>query len=140
MDNMDRKIIDHDAVRHFVRNVLGCECPDEVFSRIQTIDDISAIHGMPMDVLLNIGGRLLLAVTSLGDLKRIADNLENIFHEARGIRDSHGFNRFRFVVIAKNVKNARNHLIPKFENMISTDKKQHLHIIDKIHIHQKMSS
>ena len=51
-------------VTRFVREVIGCNCPDEVFRHIEIQHGSSAVKACPADCELRIGGRLLIVVTS----------------------------------------------------------------------------
>ena len=52
------------AVTKFVREIIGCNCPDEVFRTIEVQRGSSAVETCSADCELRIGGRLLIVVTS----------------------------------------------------------------------------
>jgi hypothetical protein len=76
----------------FVREVLGCGCPDEVVAR--TSVDVSD-RGEPG---LDVGGRLLVRVLCVDDLDDLTASLPETVKRFRDERDRRGFNRVRVVV------------------------------------------
>jgi hypothetical protein len=80
------------ALERFVREVLGCGCPDEVVAR--TALDRSE-RGEPG---LDVGGRLLVRVLAGGDLDRLLADLPATVRRLMDERDRRGFNRLRIVV------------------------------------------
>lgn len=81
-----------DAVR-FVRETLGCGCPDEVVAR--TVLDRSAAGEPGLDV----GGRLLVRVLASDDRDRLVGTFAATVERLRAERDRRGFNRLRLVVV-----------------------------------------
>jgi hypothetical protein len=81
------------ALRAFVRDTLGCTCPEAVFDAV-TVSDL-VVDGRLAGTRLVIGDRLLIYVaagTGGGvDIGALADaGLQD--------RDGHGLNRFRLVI------------------------------------------
>ncbi len=52
------------AVARFVREVIGCNCPAEVFRHVEIQRGSSAVKACSADCELRVGGRLLMVVTS----------------------------------------------------------------------------
>jgi hypothetical protein len=80
--------------RAFFENLLrtlGCECPPEVFTRIQ-FRDLSE-HGL--ELACEIGGRLLVAFVPPMD----SDELLTLLERGRKVRDKEKLNRFRLIVV-----------------------------------------
>ena len=76
----------------FVREVLGCGCPDEVVAR--TVVDI----GEAGECGLDVGGRLLVRVLRTHDVTTLIDGFPETVERLREERDRRGFNRLRLVV------------------------------------------
>lgn len=76
----------------FVREVLGCGCPDEVVAR--TVVD----PGEGGEPGLDVGGRLLVRVLPSDDVNRLIDVFPETVERLRRERDRRGFNRLRLVV------------------------------------------
>ena len=51
------------AVARFVRQVIGCNCPDEVFQRVEVRRGSIAVRSCHADYELRIGNRLLVVVS-----------------------------------------------------------------------------
>jgi hypothetical protein len=115
-------------VEGFVRDTLGCSCPDEVFEQI-VVCPVSPVPGLPIDGSLEIGGRLLIYVSIIKGVHVITESLEQIVREGKHARDSRGFNRFRFVVVAAQVEASKAVFLPLFNSLPFVDDKVHLHII-----------
>jgi hypothetical protein len=115
-------------VEGFVRGTLGCACPDEVFERI-IVSPVNPLPGLPIDGSLEIGGRLLIYVSIEKDIHILTERLGQIVREGRNARDTRGFNRFRFVVVAEETEATEAVLSPLFSSLPFVDDKVHLHII-----------
>ena len=115
-------------IKHFVREQLGCACPDEVFSTIRVKYKPCLFEDMPVDYLIEIGNRLLVAI-SINNVNGINVTLEHVFQTGKKYRDSHGFNRFRLVV-ATTDKETRASIQSAYDSLILKDEKIHLHVVD----------
>ncbi len=118
------------AVTRFVREVLGCHCPEEVFRQIEVQRGSSAIKSCPADCELRIGGRLLIVVTS-EPVAKVASLLEPLVLEGKRARDEGKFNRFRLVVQTRNAVEERETLLRLFHAMPGKDERTHLHVLAK---------
>ena len=126
-----KRRIDIPIVTRFVREVLGCNCPDEVFRRVEVQTGSAAVKSCLADYEIRIGGRLLVVVTS-EPVERLTDSrLENVFAEGRRARDAGHFNRFRLVVQAENAAHEKERLLRLFEGISTRDEKTHLHVVAK---------
>ena len=96
-----------DAVRHLVRDLLGCECPEEVFDDILVAFPASlgprGKHGarsvVPGSVKLVVGGRLLVVLVPVAGRGDIAKEARALLVRGRATRDQCGLNRFRLVLV-----------------------------------------
>ncbi|HPI94501.1 MAG TPA: hypothetical protein PLT09_13010 [Deltaproteobacteria bacterium] len=117
-------------VEGFVQGTLGCACPPEVFDEIRLVADDSR-PGLPVDLSLEIGGRLLIYVAFAGEPAVMAERLSAVVRHGRRTRDERGFNRFRLVVAAKDVAWTERLLRPLFQGLPEVDGKVHLHVVDE---------
>lgn len=62
----------------FVRQGLGCGCPDEVFSDIRIEPRPKSFEGLPVDCLMKIGGRLMIAVCSSTEWQKLKKNQHGV--------------------------------------------------------------
>ncbi|HVN71349.1 MAG TPA: hypothetical protein VMU10_04965 [Desulfomonilia bacterium] len=120
---MNRQIVER-----FVRGTLGCECPDEVFERI-SISPVNPCPGLPVDGSLEVGGRLLIYISTEADIRVLRENLEKMILEGKKDRDKRGFNRFRLVIATGSVKEIESILAPLFGALALKDDKVHLHVV-----------
>ena len=115
------------AITRFVRDSLGCTCPDEVFHEINVIRDSGLFAGA--NTVYEIGGRLLVAVIVPAHWHDIEADLARFVDAGRQYRDKHGYNRFRLVVAADDEAAVRR-LPLVFDGLSNTDDRTHLHVID----------
>ena len=116
-------------IKVFIRETLGCGCPEEVF---QYMDYQSNI--MSGDVLLrariNVGNRLLIYVVDVEKRESIRNILSRLIDIGKKERDDLGFNRFRLVLASDNMNEIRRTSEDLFRDSVK-DEKVHLHIVQK---------
>ena len=120
---------DKQAIKKFVREVLGCTCPDEVFANVSFEKNPSKLAEISQGDLVSIGDKLLVYLTSTNDGELLAGKLEQILHQGRELRNIRNFNRFRLVVSCENEQAIRDRLNQKLKNMDNIDERLHLHVI-----------
>ena len=117
----------HNAcIKHFVREHLGCACPDEVFANISVTEQSDIFSSA--STVYEIGGRLFVAVFVPTDWLDMAGHLGKLVEAGKRFRDQHGYNRFR-MVIATEDNDAENGLRRIFNDLPGIDEKTHLHVI-----------
>ena len=119
------------VVKRFVREVVGCTCPDEVFNRVEVKPGSSAIRSCSADYEINVGGRLLIVLSSDPVEVFSPARLEKVMAEGRSARDAGKFNRFRFIVQAANAPGVEKQLLRSLEGLAAKDEKTHLHVIGR---------
>ncbi len=131
---MGKKLVPNiPVVTRFVREVIGCNCPDEVFRHIEIQRGSSAVKACSADCELRIGGRLLMVVTS-EPIAKLCAQLSQVIAEGKTARDEHQFNRFRLVVQTENVTQERERLLRAFEAVAEKDERTHLHVLGKTEV------
>jgi hypothetical protein len=124
---MDASI--RDAIERFIRNGLGCQCPDEVFRFIVVEDCPKEFGDWPQGRLISVGDRLLILVLYSDDSGAMHRMLGGLLQEGRRLREARGFNRFR-LVIATNCAGLLEPLLRKeFAHLDGMDERLHLHVI-----------
>ena len=121
------------AVTRFVREVIGCNCPDEIFRHIEIQRGSSAVKTCSADCELRIGGRLLIVITS-EPAARLSPHLVEVVAEGKRARDESEFNRFRLVVQTENAPEEREKLLRAFESVVVKDERTHLHVLRKTEV------
>jgi hypothetical protein len=118
------------AIRKFIREEIGCTCPDSVFESIKIKQNPRRDKNLNSEYLLSIGGKLLVYLVEPYQWSSLTDSLEKIFCWGREMRDVGGFNRFRLVVITPDIKAAQVKLLDHFSSLYGLDERLHLHIIE----------
>jgi len=112
----------------FVRETLGCQCPQEVFNKHI---DIARTPEKDIKLRINVGGRLLIYVAEIEAPDPLDAMLEKLVRAGIEERDSSGLNRFRLVVAAEDLKSIKDSLMEKFDAIRQGDEKAHLHVLDR---------
>ncbi len=60
-------MIDHDSIKSFIKRMLGCGCPEEVFRSIDCRFGTRLQGGAVISTALIIGNRLLINVVDMED-------------------------------------------------------------------------
>lgn len=121
-------MIQKDDIKLFVKDTLGCTCPDEVFDRIDCTADVKLPGGITLDYRINIGGRLLVFVINIDRFDSIAPILTQIVSAGIEDRNNARFNRFRLVLLTQHPYRLAEKASRLFE-ALKTDDKTHLHTI-----------
>jgi hypothetical protein len=117
------------AIEHFIRHELGCQCPAEVFRRIGVADCPAEFGNWPQGRLISVGERLLILVVRSDDADALHRKLGGLLQEGRRLRDARGFNRFRLVIATSRVGVMAPALREGFECFEGIDERLHLHVI-----------
>ena len=117
------------SIKHFIRDGLGCACPDEVFETMDVQHAPSRFEGLPGDCLIVIGKRLLVLLIDAGHWQDVSRHLDGLVSRGRELRDAEGFNRIRFVVATRDNEAAEPVLMEQFGDLPSLDDRLHLHVI-----------
>lgn len=116
------------SVQQFVRTVLGCSCPAEVFRSVTLEDNPRAFADLVPARLLRIGGRLLVLLLEARERDAPALPLEQLFARGRQLREAEACNRFRLVVAAPAA--VAQPLAERFARLEGLDERLHLHVVD----------
>ena len=115
-------------ITEFVRGVLGCGCPDDVFEQIE-VDRVSK-GVLPLDVTrIDVGNTLLIYIVRPASGEELRDAIGEMVSVGRNDRDVHGFNRFRLVIAGDEEKLALDAAAAKFSVETGGDEKMHFHCV-----------
>ncbi len=123
--------LDLNLIKSFVKDDLGCKCPDNIFFQIKFQKDVKLGYDLKVDRIITIGNRLLIFLFYIKYLEFADKNLDNIIKCGKSWRNDEDLNRFRLVFITTAPKKLEKHISSKFKKIIGKDKKIHLHIIDE---------
>lgn len=119
----------NDSLERFIREELGCQCPDAVFRDIGVESCPTSFGHWPGARLISAGGRLLVLVLDGDDSVAIRRGLPALVASGRRMRDARGFNRFRLVVATSLPEALASSLMSCFENLEGKDDRLHLHVV-----------
>ena len=123
-------MITNERIKAFARDILGCDCPEEVFSRIVCEDDVRTDSGLIISHRINIGDRLLIYVSAPEQTGQLSSELVKLVDSGEKERNDKGFNRFRLVLVSGNPDLIKDDASKLFEKL-GKDEKIHLHIINR---------
>jgi len=113
-----------DPLRRFVRDTLGCGCPDEVLDAIRC----ERTSSPPVTRWrLDVGGRLLVWIVDEAR-STIGETVAACLRAGVEERDRLGFNRFRLVVAGHDPQLERS-ARAAFDSMRHADDRVHLHVL-----------
>jgi hypothetical protein len=95
-----RAVLDLGVIRRLVRDGLGCQCPDQVFEQVVVGRPTVFAEADPGSaVQLLVGNRLLVSLVERDRLNDLLVDARRLLTEGRELRDAHGLNRFRLVLV-----------------------------------------
>jgi len=117
-------------IKTFVRETLGCNCPEEVFQSIDCRTGVWLDRRVKLDASITVGNRLLIYVVGASIQGEVRQHLPFLVSAGKKERDTRGLNRFRLVVVCDDAVE-RKELRDSFEKMTAGDEKIHLHVISE---------
>jgi len=114
----------------FVREVLGCGCPDEVFRRLDLGRARSSV-GEPDFWRLLVGERLLIYIVAIPDACDLSRKVKALVTRGLADRDHHGYHRFRLVLVSQTAPSAVT-ASDAFRKATVGDERAHLHCLATI--------
>jgi hypothetical protein len=129
---------DKEIIKTFVKQILGCACPEEVFEYIDCKSNIQ-LNDIVLSNKINIGNRLLIYLIEIINPGPIKNILPLLLSAGIKERDGLGFNRFRLVLVSDKVDEIKEVAESLFKTT-NKDEKVHLHVIskDKVPIFSKI--
>jgi len=120
--------LDRKEIEPFVRDTLGCGCPDEVFRDIDLVSHDDATGGPAFSRLL-VGGRLLIYVAVASSARDLAQDVRGLATRGLAERNEAGYNRFRLVVVLPQDSAGAALASDAFAAAVGHDPRAHLHCI-----------
>lgn len=117
-------------MKRFVKDTLGCTCPDSVFEH-QEFDSGITISNIENCKKLCAGKRLLIYLIDTESVSDLSSSIPSLVSEGRKERDSRHLNRFRLVLGTDNVDEISEQAIKIFESLDDLNDKMHLHVVSK---------
>lgn len=117
-------------IRHFVRDTLGCTCPDSVFSRVDSQRNVQVGEAV-LSHRIDVGRRLLVYVLPCDDPEQLRARLAGLIASGRHERDRLGFNRLRVVVATWDPDKLGPEAWRLFDGADARDERVHLHLVGR---------
>jgi len=119
----------NESIKNFVRNILGCTCPDNVFEQIDDQQVSSNIS--PHTRSITIGGKLLLYIWEVGSPNQLEEGIPAILAAGKEARNELGLNRFRAILVTGDPSTIKSRADLCFSQFSDLDEKMHLHVISR---------
>ena len=121
---------DNKAITEFVRNTLGCTCPEEVFQYIDCRTVVNIDEYIAPAYEINIGNRLLIFAAAIDEIDSLRSAIPKLVRAGINKRDESKFNRFRLVLLTAPEIDIAEQASEIF-SPLAADDKVHLHVINK---------
>ena len=119
---------DREAIVRFVRDTLGCGCPDEVFNSI-VIARAGGPGSSTPHVRLLVGNRLLIYVLDGLAAEHDPAVVPSLAARGRDERDRDGLNRFRLVIFSQQGQRPMPAASASFAEATGPDERANLHLV-----------
>lgn len=125
--------VERRLVEQFVRDVLGCGCPDEAFLQVE-VHPVAEPVGTRLMTRLVIGGRLLVYVAVPAGSAQANAQLLALARHGRRERDALGLNRFRLVLVSYGGNATEAVVREALEGMLEGDDRAHVHVVPRAEV------
>ncbi len=119
----------NEKITTFVRDILGCGCPDEVFNKIE-VSVLSLVPEITTVTRIVVGDTLLIYILPDTPVDMITKYVGKLVVTGKRDRDLHGYNRFRLVVPSCNDSDQEGKVSALFAAVAENDEKLHIHYVD----------
>jgi hypothetical protein len=123
-------IWNNEKLKVFVKNTLGCGCPEKVFENID-VSKLSIVEHEKEITRIVVGDTLLIYIIRPEPSGNFINSVELIGLAGKTDRDTNNFNRFRLVVSSfeDDVQQAK--VSERFSRSFNTDEKMHIHFVNQ---------
>jgi hypothetical protein len=122
---------DHTTVAQFVREVLGCQCPEAVLNTLEILEPDKHLPVSGSVRTIVVGQRLLIYLWRPERMMNLECELSSLIIAGRQERDRRKLNRFRAVIATDQVASTRVLAERSFGQIGGLDDKVHLHVVDE---------
>ena len=119
-----------EKLKVFVKNTLGCGCPEKVFEKIDVSKRpmVADVKGITRIV---VGDTLLIYPIQPESPGDFVDSVESIGLAGKTDRDTNSYNRFRMVLSSFEDETQQEEVAGRFSKLFNTDEKMHLHFVNQ---------
>ncbi len=118
-----------EEMKTFVQNVLGCQCPPEVFTHMEYSGTKREDEKLLFSGKLNVGNTLLIYFTRVSDRGDLFRLVPALALRGKSDRDENEYNRFRLVLVCDDCDQMREIAEPIFSSLDFMDEKLHIHVV-----------
>jgi hypothetical protein len=118
----------------FVKGTLGCQCPEEVFSQVDSQENCRLNIDLWLRSKINVGNRLLVYVVEAVNTAFVHDNLLTLIFIGRDEKELKGFKTFRLVLAADavaDIKAVAEDIFNDLHNVMDLGDSIHLHVVGR---------
>lgn len=117
-------------LKAFVKNTLGCGCPEKVFEKIDVSKHLAVEYGKEITRIV-VGDTLLIYIINPEPSGNFVDSVESIGLAGKNDRDTNNYNRFRLVVSGFEDEVQQGKVAGRFSVLFNTDEKMHIHFVNQ---------
>ena len=118
----------HETLKAFIKDTLGCGCPDSVFENINV--ETYRLDGYSRELgRIVVGDTLLIYIVRPDQNHDLEDSINVIALAGKTDRDTHHYNRFRLVVAADGNNPQPDTISNRFARSFGADEKMHIHFV-----------
>jgi len=121
---------DGEKIKQFIKDTLGCRCPDKVFEKIDISERLTAEHEEKI-IRIVAGDRLVIYIVRPMDSDGIADSMEAIALAGKSDREINHLNRFRLVISGVEGDDRQAIVAERFKKLFAIDDKMHIHFVEQ---------
>ncbi|MDB4575892.1 hypothetical protein N9112_02925 [bacterium] len=123
-------IRNNEKLKGFVRNTLGCGCPEEVFEKIDVSMYLAVGHEKEVTRIV-VGDTLLIYIIAPETYGDLIDGIESLGLAGKKDRDINNYNRFRLVVSGLEGDVRQREASEHFSEFFKMDAKMHIHFVNQ---------
>jgi len=123
-------ILNNEKIKVFVKNTLGCGCPEKVFEKIDVSELLTVEHEKEI-IRIVVGDTLLIYVICPEPPGDFVGSVESIGLAGKTDRDSNSYNRFRLVISGFEDGAQQAKVSERFLKSFNMDDKMHIHFVNQ---------
>jgi len=121
---------DNEKIEVFVKNTLGCGCPEKVFEKIDVSKLLIPEYEKEITRIV-VGDTLLIYLIRPELSANFVDSVEAIGLAGKNDRDTNKYNRFRLVVSGFDDDVLQGRVSVRYSKSFNKEEKMHIHFVDQ---------
>jgi hypothetical protein len=123
-NNLAETFLNLDAIRQLIREELGCDCPEV---DLKKDEHELKTHLEPEEADRCMEGQQCVSLVPVDHLQDVAKDARDLLSDGKGIRDRHGLNRYRLVLVGHVSREVIGDLQKEAQGI---DDRMHVHLIE----------